>query len=1068
MSNQKKYWGGLEDLQDNKEFIETRENEFATDVQTVDEFLSENELSKSTTNRRDFLKFLGFSVTAATIAACETPVTHAIPYVNKPENVTIGVPTYYASTYFDGSDYAGILVKTREGRPIHIKGNRKYGISAGSITPRINASVLGLYDETRLAKPTIDGSASEWSEVDAKITNELSAIADRGGKIALLTGTLISPSTQAVIEKFKSQYGGDKFEVITYDPVSAYGIRKANERSFGTFSIPDYDFSKARVIVSVAADFMNNWLLHTQYVPQYAKNRNPSGDWMSRHFQFEGQLSLTGTNADERTPILPSQEGRVVVAIHNAVADRMGGSKISLNTDGLPMARIKAAADELYVGRGESLLIAGSNDPDVQVVVNAINDMLGNYGTTILPEVETYIKQGDDQRVAQLINEMNAGDIDGLLIHGNINPAYSLPNSDEFKSGLAKVKTAISFASHADETASLCKFVCPDHHYLESWNDFYPKTGHYALAQPTISPLYDTRQFQQSLLKWSGDDTTYHDFIRGEWQKLSDSSTMKEGSMGLFDDFWYNALRTGSVNMSVPAAESSNGMSGTALSEAATKAGADKSGDGFEVVLYTKMGIGDGRHATNPWLQEMPDPISKVVWDNYIAMNPADVEDLGFKMHLGQELPASLAKITIDGRSEILPVVPQPGQKRGSVSVALGYGRGANQEKIGKAAFRTRPYGGYEVDDAGKRLPIGKNMFPHVDMKRGYMDFTRTGATIEAVGDTYPIATTQIHHTLMDRDSVVKETSLSFFRSNPKEEYNAPVTLPLHKDGKVVATNVDDIDMWEDFPVEKVGHHWGMSIDLTACIGCGACITACHSENNVPVVGKDEVRRGRDMHWMRIDRYYSSDMTKEKGEEMDLGVVDTYLQMEKPEYDNPRTVHMPMMCQHCNHAPCETVCPVLATTHSNEGLNQMTYNRCIGTRYCANNCPFKVRRFNWFNYKAYDKFAKVNPAQDPTARMVLNPDVTVRSRGVMEKCSMCIQRIQAGKLEAKKEGHPVEDGAFETACAEACPTHAITFGDRNDKNSAIRKTEDDPRTYQALAELGIRPSVDYKVKIRNT
>jgi molybdopterin-containing oxidoreductase family iron-sulfur binding subunit len=314
----------------------------------------------------------------------------------------------------------------------------------------------------------------------------------------------------------------------------------------------------------------------------------------------------------------------------------------------------------------------------------------------------------------------------------------------------------------------------------------------------------------------------------------------------------------------------------------------------------------------------------------------------------------------------------------------------------------------------------------------------------------------------------VKETSFSNFKTAPKETYNPAPELPVHEDGKQVAKDVENINIWEEHSIKGVGHRWGMTIDLAACIGCGACVTACHSENNVAVVGKDEVRRGRDMHWIRIDRYYSSDMNLEKGEEEDLGIIDTYREMEVPEYENPSTVFMPMMCQHCNHAPCETVCPVAATTHSNEGLNMMTYNRCIGTRYCANNCPFKVRRFNWFNYKAYEKFAEVNPSQDAMSRMVLNPDVTVRSRGVMEKCSMCVQRIQAGKLDAKMQGQPVEDGSIETACAEACPTNAIVFGDKNDENSEAALAENDKRTYEALAEIGVKPSVSYKVNVRNT
>jgi len=405
---------------------------------------------------------------------------------------------------------------------------------------------------------------------------------------------------------------------------------------------------------------------------------------------------------------------------------------------------------------------------------------------------------------------------------------------------------------------------------------------------------------------------------------------------------------------------------------------------------------------------------------------------------------------------------------QGTVSIALGYGRGANGENIGKAAYRTKQYGGYDMDDDGKRIPIGVNAYRFVNVANGHMNYFIGGAGIEAAGGEYAIATTQVQHTIMGRDSVLKETSLAVFTNEPQDAYNKPHKLAVHEDGKMTKKDVEKIDLWDQHTVEGVGHHWGMVIDLSTCIGCSACVTACHSENNVPVVGKDEVRRGRDMHWMRIDRYYSSDMSMEKGEEMGMGAIATYREMEEPEYSNPTTTFMPMMCQHCNHAPCETVCPVAATTHSNEGLNQMTYNRCIGTRYCANNCPFKVRRFNWFNYKAYDKFAEVNPSQDATARLVLNPDVTVRSRGVMEKCTMCVQRIQGGKLEAKMAGKPVQDEQIITACAEACPTNAITFGDRNDEGTRVRKAQDDKRHYYALEEIGVRPSVSYKVKVRNT
>jgi molybdopterin-containing oxidoreductase family iron-sulfur binding subunit len=1065
MANNKKYWVGIEELENSPEFLESQKNEFSPSAVSVDTFLSETNLGKTSTNRRDFLKFLGFSVTSAAVAACETPVINSIPYVNKPETITPGVPTYYASTYFDGHDYASIVVKTREGRPILIKGNAKHGLNQGSVTARINSSVLSLYDGTRLKGPRSQEGELTWSDADTQIGKELADVAASGGRIAILTGTVMSPSTTEAINGFKAAYAGARVDHVQYDAWSTAAIRKANERSFGEAAIPDYDFSKAKVIVSLGADFLDNWLMPTQFIGQYSKNRNPQSDWMSKHYQIESRFSLTGSNADKRIAILPSQEAKVALAIHNEVAKLTGAPAPALNTEGLPMEELAAAANDLYKNRGKSLFVSGSNDPDVQVVVNATNVLLGNYGSTISQTARLYVKQGDDAAVAALIADMKAGKVNALLIHGDINPAYSLPNAADFVEGLSKVGTSVSFSRWADETASRCKYMCPDHHYLESWNDYHPKTGHYALAQPTINALYNTRQFQDTLLKWSGNTLNYHDFMREVWQRYSQSMASEAF---LFDDFWYNALRNGSISVSV---EEQNAMelNPAEVQEAASKiASTSTSGSGFELSLYTSVGIGDGTHATNPWLQELPDPISKITWDNYIAMNPADAEANGFNTRYSQEEPATLAKLTLNGMEVVLPVVAQPGQKRGAVSVALGYGRGSNQEEIGKAAYRTKEYGGYEQDADGKKIPIGKNAYPLVGLNNGFMQYTQSGVTIEPAGGTYPIASTQIQHTIMGRDSVLKETSFAFFKSSPKEAYNPPHELPVHEDGKTVMRNVDEIDIWNEHPVKGVGHRWGMSIDLSTCIGCSACVTACHSENNVPVVGKDEIRRGRDMHWMRIDRYYSSEMNMERGAEEGKGVIDTYRDMEIAEYDNPSTVFMPMMCQHCNHAPCETVCPVAATTHSNEGLNQMTYNRCIGTRYCANNCPFKVRRFNWFNYKAYDKFSEVNPAQDAMARLVLNPDVTVRSRGVMEKCSMCVQRIQAGKLEAKIKGMPVEDGSVVTACAEACPTHAITFGDLNDTASKVAQAETDNRSYHALAEVGIKPNVSYKVKVRNS
>jgi molybdopterin-containing oxidoreductase family iron-sulfur binding subunit len=560
-------------------------------------------------------------------------------------------------------------------------------------------------------------------------------------------------------------------------------------------------------------------------------------------------------------------------------------------------------------------------------------------------------------------------------------------------------------------------------------------------------------------------------------------------------DFWNNSLHNGAVSLGSAgyaaasdseedkniiekvvdifkkedeetAASSQVGAAASISISAALSAVAAMASGGTELFLYTKTGIGTGSQAANPWLQELPDPITKMCWDNYITMSPGDVAEGGFNMHLGEKLPASLATVEVNGASVTLPVVPVPGQKSGTIGIALGYGRGANGENIGKAAFQTGEYGGYLETEEGVKRPIGANAYALATMDNGVCTYSAVNTTITNTGETYKVAATQTQHTVMERDSVVKETTLNTFKTADSKVYNKPHTLPMHENGETVQKPISEVDLWDQHPIEDIGHWWGMNIDLSTCLGCSACVTACHSENNVPVVGKDEVRRSRDMHWMRIDRYFSSDMTKERAEDEGLGAIDMYRKMEDPAV-KPSVVHMPMMCQHCNHAPCETVCPVAATTHSSEGLNQMTYNRCIGTRYCANNCPYKVRRFNWFNYKAYSKFSEVNPSQDWVGRLVLNPDVTVRSRGVMEKCSMCVQRIQAGKLEAKIEGQPVADGAIVTACSEACPTNAITFGDMNDTGSAVAADKQDKRTYMSLEEVGTRPSVSYKVKVRN-
>jgi MoCo/4Fe-4S cofactor protein with predicted Tat translocation signal len=1053
-----KYWSSLDELQQTAAAQEAMSTEFARE-QSVENFLADDKLKETNTGRRDFLKFMGFSLAAATLAACETPVVKSIPYVVKPEEITPGIANYYASTYYDGNDYGSVLVKTREGRPIFIKGNKEFGLDGGAINARVNASVLGLYDGARLKGPRKNNSSDiDWNTLDAEVKAALVS----ASSVRILSNTVISPSAKRAIAEFSNKYAG-KVRHVQYDTVSYAGLNKANNGV-----TPNYDFSKAKTIVSIGADFLGTWLFSSAYAASYMERRKPEGEWMNKHYQFEANMSMTGSNADVRVPIKPSQEGKVAAALYSAVT---GSSPVSV--EGADKAITSAAAD-LKKSRGASIVVSSSNDVYVQSVVAAINEALGNHGATIDNTKGTNFFQGKDEEVRALVDEMNAGSVDVLIIYGT-NPVYSYPEADKFLAGLQKVKTSVNFSLFADETSSRSTYSAPDHHYLESWNDFAPVKGRIDLAQPTISPLYNTRYAQESFLRWADNNAEYYDYIRQTHNSAYTSVALKT------DAQWNMAVHNGTFASTVTetaTAEATATVAAISVSEALSKATAAKSGE-WELEVYQKVTMGTGNQANNALLQETPDPITKTTWDNYFTMSPADMKEKGLQTYIGQCDCADVITVTVNGKSLTLPVFPTPGQKRGTIGVALGYGRGAGNEEIGNAAYQTGKEG-VHLMDGDKRQTVGKNAYPFMSFVDGTWSFNSSNVSLEITGENYSIATTQMHSTVMGRESVVKETDLAtFLKSKDKKrgeaEFNLIPALAVHEDvngdGEINAQDkktVDNFNMWREHPVEGPGHRWGLAIDLNSCIGCASCITACHIENNVPVVGKDEVLRHRDMHWLRIDRYFSSEFEtlEETKEQTGKGTIGAYRHMEDPA-ENPKTVHMPMMCQHCNHAPCETVCPVAATVHSNEGLNNMAYNRCIGTRYCANNCPYKVRRFNWFNYVTNDKFSMVNPAQDDTLRMVLNPDVTVRTRGVMEKCSMCQQRIQEGKLEAKKAGLPLADGAIQTACAEACPVGCIVFGDLNDINSMVNKKSQSVRAYHSLEEIGVKPNVYYMTKVRN-
>ncbi|MFM7663042.1 MAG: TAT-variant-translocated molybdopterin oxidoreductase [Bacteroidota bacterium] len=1038
----KKYWKGVDELKQTPSFIQQRDQEFPQQS-TLESFLADEKLAEASTGRRDFLKFLGFSVAAATLVACEAPVTKAVPYVVKPEDVTPGLATWYASTYYDGISYASILVKTREARPIFIKGNADFGFTKGGTNPQIIASVLGLYDSERLTGVRKKGSNENIavSEADKAVVAALSKAKD----VVVLTPTVISPSIKSALDKLSLKYsvnGQSTVSIVQYDAISYAAIRKANALNFGDARIPSYDFSKAKTVVSVGADFLSTWLLANEYAVQYGITRNPDGAWMSKHFQFESIMSITGSNADHRAQIKPSEYASVLNYVLKGLGGNgTGASTLSKEASTMADAAIKA----LKKSKGESLVVCGSNDLGEQLLVNAINYQLGSYGITIDLNNDVKLFQGDDEASNALFTRIINGKGPDVLLNLGCNPVYNAPNGESLRKGLEGVGLIVSTSRYADETASLGAYIVPDHHALEGWNDFQPKANHYAVAQPTIRPLGDTCSLLETLMVWTGSTK------RGGKDSTVAYDVISAGRLD-FAKLIHNSCETVPVVPFQPTFITKSAKSQV------------KSGE-WEVVFYQKAAIRDGAMSSNPWLQELPDPVSKVTWDNYITMSPRQMEEMGFATTFDQDHGLNLASVEVNGTTLTLPVYPQPGQAPNTIGIALGYGRGANGEAIGRAAFQTKEYGGFDLDEKGNKKAIGLNAFSCISNNGGQFLYSAPGK-MQLVDGEYLIAATQIHHTVMGRDSIVRETVLGEYLTKDKEAYNPAHTLQrLNEHGHHEEAPIEEFDLWNAHPVEKVGHRWGMTIDLSSCIGCGSCLVACQAENNVPVVGKDEVRRGREMHWLRLDRYYTTDVEISVGKKKEDGTF-SYSEAEIPS-DNPSVVHMPLMCHHCNHAPCETVCPVVATTHSNEGLNQMTYNRCIGTRYCANNCPYKVRRFNWFNYPSYKKFSEVNPAQDDLGRMVLNPDVTVRTRGVMEKCSFCVQRIQSVKLDAKKEARTVKDGDLKTACSEACPTQAITVGDWNDATSNIYNSSKDKRAYQALEEVGVKPNIWYKVKVRN-
>jgi molybdopterin-containing oxidoreductase family iron-sulfur binding subunit len=986
----KKYW---KDIESKKSKEQERRMEKTPEENPLLELFKSNTIDLPA-SRRDFLKLCGFGLAATAFSSCQSKISKAVPYVIAPPEITPGEAVFYASSYINGNDYCSIIVKTRDGRPIKIEGNPDSGITQGRTSARVQASVLDLYDGGRFHGPMKTGISAGWESIDTEIISKLQKIVEDKGTIVLLTPTVFSPSTKSVIAGFLQKFKGSEW--IQYDAISYSAMLEANKTSFGRQVIPDYRFDKADLIVSIGADFLGTWLSPVEYTKQFSSGRDPEHN-MNRLIQIESNLSLTGSNADNRIQIKPSQEPAILLNIYKEILKSVENRHIDVPASPVDITEI---TKKLLSMPGKSIVISGSNVKQVQLIVNDINRLLENIGKTI--QFDSYLRTHAalDSNMDMLIGKMKKGAVNALLVY-NVNPAYTWYNRNAFTEGLKKVGLTVSLSGTPDETNSLVQYICPDHHYLESWNDAEAKKEHFSLMQPVINQIFDTRQMADTMLKWSGSTMSYYDFIKDYWG----GNMMKRQSE--YTDpvtFFDRTLQKGIFEPAVAPKVSVEkpGKSASLPFDSILKKTGNNSGKNIiEIVFYETVALGEGRQANNPWLQELPDPVTKICWDNYASVSPAFAKD--YNLNDGDFLKL--------GEVEA-PVHIQPGQAYGTIGIALGYGR----LKCGKVGDK-----------------VGTDVWTMLSSESGNIVYTTKLDQIVKTGRTYIFAQTQTHHSMEGR-AFVREAGLTEFRNNPAagnelHAYNLEHNKSLYKERK--------------YP----HHHWGMAIDLSKCTGCANCVIACQAENNVPVVGRVEVQRVHEMHWLRIDRYYT-------GEE-----------------DNPEVVFQPVLCQHCQNAPCENVCPVAATSHSSEGLNQMIYNRCFGTRYCNNNCPYKVRRFNWFNFSGAGTLAgNLRDKEGMTGnlrRMVLNPDVTIRAQGVIEKCSFCVQRIQAAKLKAKYENRALHENEIQTACSQSCPANAIVFGDMNDLKSELSRLINSGRRYNLLEELFTMPSVNYLTKIKN-
>ena len=954
----KHYWRSLHELADDKDFEKIVENEFPRQASLLPEL-----------GRRDFLKLMGASLALAGLAACvPQQVTKILPYVTPPEELVPAKPIYFASSMVQDGYAKGVLIKTTMGRPIKVDGNPSHPGNQGSSDVFMQGSLIELYDPDRPKQILQGGSPKSWQDFTSAIGQAMAGLG-QGAGLRILTGPVTSPTLLDQLKTLLAKYPQGKW--TQYSPVERRNTLAGTQLAFGQSFDPVYNFDKADVILSLDNDFMFNEPGHLRYSRDFGGRHQPISvnGTMNRLYMVESSLSLTGSNADHRLPVKPSQ----VEAVARAVAGRLGIS-VNAPTGTVPgQDWLDPLVADLKKAGNNALVIAGERQPAVvHALAYAMNQTLGSVGNTVT--LIAPVVPGQSYSLGDLAQELNGGQVDLLVILDG-NPVYSAPADLNFGAAMKKARQSVYLGSYADETAAQSTWFVPAAHYMELWGDARAYDGTTSLVQPVIEPLYGGKSPYELLSAMLGQaDANGYDLVRLYWQIELKSDN--------FERDWRIMLSTGLVpNSTTKPAASMPQVSSSAFSAAPTA-----SSSGMEIVFEPDDTIWDGRFTNNAWLQELPKPLTKLTWDNAVLMNPQTAAQLGVTDN-------DLVEITLGGRSVQGAVYQQPGEPDGVVVISLGYGRTAGGSVLEGTGFNA--------------YAIRTSTAPWFDLN----------PQIKKTGGAYALAPTHEHWSMENRD-LVREANLADFNANPKFAQDMDLKPPT---------------LYGEHQYN--GYAWGMSINLNSCIGCNACVVACQAENNIPTVGKDQVQRSREMHWIRVDRYF-------KGTSANAAVVG----------------FQPVPCMHCEEAPCEPVCPVQATTHSAEGLNEMTYNRCVGTRYCSNNCPYKVRRFNFYKY---------NDENVVSLQAMRNPDVTVRSRGVMEKCTYCVQRINEVRIQSEVEGRQIRDGEVKTACQAACPTNAIIFGNINDPNSEVSKQKATPLNYGLLAELGTRPRTTYMAKVKN-